>query len=271
MGDNCIGIYRIRNIVDGKVYIGHSRNVPDRWRRHRSKLRHGSHENSYLQAAYNKHGELNFVYEVVLECAEADLVLHEMEAIASCKSNNPVFGYNLSDGGEGWGLLTQAARDKISEKLRGLPKTEEHKRKLGDSLRGRALPDEVKEKLRVANTGKQHSEATRAKLSEAQKGHTTSEETKAKIGLVHKGNQYCKGMAHGPEVRANMSAARRKAKPSEGSKNGRAKVTEETVIALFTSLAHMSNAEASRHLGLSETQIGRIRGRKQWGHVVIPT
>ena len=62
----------------------------------------------------------------------------------------------------------------ISEKLKGIPRTEEWRRNLSIANTGRAVSDETKEKIRVFNTGKHHSPETKAKMSESHKGNSAS-------------------------------------------------------------------------------------------------
>ena len=57
------GIYKITNKVNGKFYIGSSVDLKDRWRRHRSHLKNGSHVNTHLQRSYNKYGKEAFIFE----------------------------------------------------------------------------------------------------------------------------------------------------------------------------------------------------------------
>ncbi len=62
-----IGVYRIKNIDDGKQYIGSSIRLGRRLIEHKSRLRHNSHGNEYLQRAWNKHGENAFEFEILTE------------------------------------------------------------------------------------------------------------------------------------------------------------------------------------------------------------
>lgn len=60
-----VGIYKIKNKVNHKVYIGESINVKARWSHHRSDLRKGTHHSKYLQADWNKYGEKAFKFSVI--------------------------------------------------------------------------------------------------------------------------------------------------------------------------------------------------------------
>ena len=50
------GIYKIVNKIDGKYYVGSSKHIYKRWRKHKSLLRHNKHLNDYLQNAFNLYG-----------------------------------------------------------------------------------------------------------------------------------------------------------------------------------------------------------------------
>jgi group I intron endonuclease len=90
------GIYKIENLIDGKVYIGSSVNIFSRKQKHFWMLKKGIHDNSHLQNSYNKIGEDSFVFEVLEECNNDDLIIKENYYIFKYKSNNSEFGYNLA-------------------------------------------------------------------------------------------------------------------------------------------------------------------------------
>jgi group I intron endonuclease len=63
-----IGIYRIKNLINGKCYYGSSKNIEKRWSKHKRELNNNIHINCKLQRAWNKYGENNFSFEIVEEC-----------------------------------------------------------------------------------------------------------------------------------------------------------------------------------------------------------
>ena len=48
-----IGIYKIYNNLDNKVYIGQTKNLEKRFSQHIDHLRRNKHFNNHLQNAYN--------------------------------------------------------------------------------------------------------------------------------------------------------------------------------------------------------------------------
>lgn len=63
------GVYRIKNIIDDKCYIGSTTGIlKKRCCSHKTKLKHNKHQNDHLQNAWNKHGENNFEFSLVELC-----------------------------------------------------------------------------------------------------------------------------------------------------------------------------------------------------------
>jgi len=60
------GIYQIRNLITGDLYIGQSINLMNRKGQHFSCLRLNRNNHPHLQNAFNKYGEENFVFEILL-------------------------------------------------------------------------------------------------------------------------------------------------------------------------------------------------------------
>lgn len=78
-------IYKITNRINGKVYIGSTKNVKQRWAKHKALLRHNHHPNFHIQAAWNKYGEDSFVFEIVEECVPDELLSREQFFIDTIK------------------------------------------------------------------------------------------------------------------------------------------------------------------------------------------
>lgn len=93
------GIYIIRNIINNKCYIGQTNNLKGRWIKHRNFLRKNKHHNKHLQAAWNKYGEKNFLFETLEKCPINELDEKEIYYIDKYKTY--INGYNLDKGGKG--------------------------------------------------------------------------------------------------------------------------------------------------------------------------
>jgi group I intron endonuclease len=118
-------IYKITNKINNKCYIGQTKDYEQRFTEHKRELRKNEHHNPHLQAAWNKYGEENFLFDI-LECTES---YNEKEKyyITYYKSDNQEYGYNILPGGEEppllcgednyYSKLTQAEVDKMIEML----------------------------------------------------------------------------------------------------------------------------------------------------------
>ena len=71
------GIYQIKNILNGKTYIGSSKNIYNRLHYHICKMKYNSGHNKHLQYSYHKYGEDNFEASVLLYCNPKDVFTFE--------------------------------------------------------------------------------------------------------------------------------------------------------------------------------------------------
>ena len=71
-----MGIYQIRNIVNGKVFVGSSKNLDGIFNRHRFGLNNGSHINKDLQKDWND-GQENFAFEILEQLKPNDDPLYD--------------------------------------------------------------------------------------------------------------------------------------------------------------------------------------------------
>jgi len=67
-----MGVYQIKNLVNGKIFIGSTKNLPARINRHKFELKFGSEGITELQNDYNKYGEGNFSFEIIDELKPKD-------------------------------------------------------------------------------------------------------------------------------------------------------------------------------------------------------
>lgn len=91
------GIYAIKNKITGRVYIGQSANITERWIRHRYELKNNKHRNPRLQNSFNKYGELNFDFFILKECIECELNILEQNFINENLNNCYNLVLNVDD------------------------------------------------------------------------------------------------------------------------------------------------------------------------------
>lgn len=89
-----IGIYKIQNKTNNKVYIGKSKNIMQRWATHEQSLKNGSHHSLELQEDYNKSGFSNFDFSALELCNKDQL--NEKEKFYVDKYDSVKNGYNIA-------------------------------------------------------------------------------------------------------------------------------------------------------------------------------
>lgn len=90
-----IGVYFIKNLVNGKVYVGSSLSIKKRLSTHRTKLSKGKHPNEYLQRAHSLNGAEQFEFGILEECDAETRLVREQWWIDHLKSGDEAHGYNL--------------------------------------------------------------------------------------------------------------------------------------------------------------------------------
>lgn len=182
------GIYKIENKINGKFYIGYSKNIIERWYSHKSLLRRNIHKNKYLQFAWNKYGEHNFNFCIVEECLKSELCEKEFFYIKSTQSTNRNIGYNIEHGDPNQPMRTPSSleiknfmsmRNELVECFicgKKMNKPNYHKYHGKNCGKKRVVSNETKLKISIKNKGRVVSLESRKKASDSMKGRKYSEE-----------------------------------------------------------------------------------------------
>lgn len=112
-----IGIYKITNIVNGKIYIGKSQNIEKRFKAHINDLNRNCNHNPHFQNAWNKYGKDNFKFEIIhtLNIYNEEKISElEIYYISKYNSTDTNFGYNFQCGGQG-AKLSERQKEFIRE------------------------------------------------------------------------------------------------------------------------------------------------------------
>jgi group I intron endonuclease len=175
------GVYAIRNLVSGRIYVGSSANIKHRWMTHRHQLNNGTHHSRLLQRSWEKHGAMAFSFEII-EIVETtdDLLSREQYWIDALNSHSASCGFNILKvaGSPRGHKFSAATRAKMSAVRLGkkLPTfSVEHRAALSASRKGKPNPaaryhrtDEWRAKMSAARLGvgkgKPRSAAVIAKL-----------------------------------------------------------------------------------------------------------
>lgn len=182
VAESC-GIYLLRNAVNGKVYVGQSVNTRNRWNEHRKSANRGT--KTHLYDAMRKYGLDSFEFMLVEECGPIQLDERETFWMDFYRARED--GYNQMPAGQGGRVMDEAARERISSKLRG-----------------RKLSADRIEQIRRSSTGRKHSEETKRKISEGNIGRTTSAESRVRISEAQKARH----AAMTPEEKAEFAKSR---------------------------------------------------------------
>jgi len=138
------GIYKIESkIKPERVYIGSAVKIADRWSHHLGELKRNAHGNIKLQRHYNKYGESDLQFSILLGCLKEDLIKTEQYFI---DSYNPYF--NIC---------------KIANSQLGIKRSKEYIEKLKGNKRG--LGNKGNTTKRII------SEETRLRMIESKKNH----------------------------------------------------------------------------------------------------
>lgn len=163
-----IGIYKITN-PKGKIYIGQSINIENRFKRYKW---HNCKNQIMISRSIDKYGFANHLFEIIEECKIEDLNIRERYWQEYYDVLNPTKGLNLkyTETSDNCGKLSNTTKEKISKGNKGKQRTEEEKLNLSIKNKGKILSEEHKSKISESN-----------KKNKKNKNITLSEEQKIKI------------------------------------------------------------------------------------------
>jgi group I intron endonuclease len=166
------GVYKITNLVNGKIYIGSSTSekdgFKDRINTHIRLLNRKTHYNKHLQSAWLKYGSHNFKFEIVeLIYGKEKIIEREQFYIDFYNVTNPKKGYNKAQ---------------IANSQLGFKHSEESKKKMSEAAK--RYSKEISERMKKINTGRKMSDETKEKISNKIKGIKRDEKFKEKMKLI---------------------------------------------------------------------------------------
>lgn len=173
-------LYRITNNLNGKIYIGQTVDIINRWRAHNSYAKKPEKTGQYIHRSMAKYGSENFIFEAIATCKtqehadETELIL-----ISQYNSRNKEFGYNIKPGGS-----TSPHSDETKQKLReatlrqietqghpaqGTKRTPEQSANLSRARLEHPVDytPEIRQKMSESHLGKVLPEEQRQKMSES--------------------------------------------------------------------------------------------------------
>lgn len=199
-----IGVYKIVNKITGKTYYGYSKDIYERFKKHKTDLKNNNHQNIILQRSYNKYSLESFEF-IILHTYDniEDAQKKELEYLENLELRPMLYNINYTNSG-GDIISTHPDRDNIIQRITESVReryskmtSEEKKEKHGlpgkkNGMFGKTHTEEVKQKLRNRIV----TEETRDKMSDFQKtrtceknsfyGKKVSEENKEKIRISNK-------------------------------------------------------------------------------------
>lgn len=171
-------VYVIRNLKNGKSYVGKTLNETKRWTMHLSLAKRGSQQ--LIHKALRKYGVTNFSFEVIHRCAADDLDALETASISRLRTHATEGGYNLTQGGDG-GLMSHAVRLKMSRSAKARMQRPGEREKVAAHQRRLWQDPAYAANFAAAVTGKVATKSTRRKMSATHKANWANADEATKL------------------------------------------------------------------------------------------
>lgn len=248
------GIYQIKNLVNGKVYVGSAKSFTNRFIAHKKMLKRGKHHSIKLQNAWSKYGSDNFLFEKLIVCEFKDLIMYEQLFIDGLNAVHD--GYNVNP---------------TAGSMAGKTHTAESKAKMSVARKGKPRNPESVAKTAAAHTGAKRSEEACANMLNAQSKRWAAytqeqiDEFKAKISAVHKGKKLT------PEHIEKLSIFNRSREISDAEKANKSigikkmwdsltqEQRDERVANMSAALIEKAKTTPSKHIGMKRSEESRKR------------
>lgn len=178
------GIYKIQNLVNGKVYVGQAVDLQKRKVKHLHHLRAGNHHCLPLQRSWKKHGESAFAFEVLelVENPTAErLTAREQWYMDKLGSHVDDGGYNIAPAaGSNIGMRYSAeSRAKMSLAQKGRTFTEDARRRISESLTGKVQAQDTVDKRSAKLKGQKRTGETIERLREVHRARNNTQSIEA--------------------------------------------------------------------------------------------
>lgn len=141
MKDVC-GIYVLRNTVNGKIYVGQSVNILNRWYSHRKSANAG--KKSHLYDSMRKYGLSAFSIQIMEECTPEQLDEREAYWMDFFDAINT--GYNMMPAGQNGRVMTDELRKWLSENSKKWKPTPEILERCELPQPAKSIPKKLKER-----------------------------------------------------------------------------------------------------------------------------